>query len=220
MVRRLLSLAVVGALALTGCASSRTVRIQSSAAPSAAATDSAAASADEPLLPQDPMSGESETPMAADIVDEPPPAEEYVQLTSTKPSPLAPDDEATYLLDTSDRVRVFVTGQASLSRTYTVDRAGFISMPIIGWVKARGLTTDDLASTISTLLGADDAGDPEVIVEVASYRPIGAIGEAGNADSFAIEPGMTVEAAAAVAGGDSAGASPETFTNATSTVRR
>lgn len=211
MVPRIALAALMSALLISGCASKRAVHIESSMAPAPAAAEPASAAADDPLLPQDPMSAEPETPMAADIVDEPP-AEEYVQLTST---PLtveaAPDDEMTYLLDAGDRVRVFVYGQPNLTRTYPIDGAGFISMPLIGSVKARGLTTYDLGASITTLLGTDYVRDPEVAVEVVTYRPVFVIGEVRNAGQFAFQPGMTVETAVAVAGGYSPRANQRVF---------
>lgn len=196
MVLRALLLATVCSIALAGCASSssKSVHIQSSPAV-------AAAPAEDPLLPQDPMSAEPETPMAANIVSDPQ-AEDYVQLTSATGSvSMAADGQATYLLDSGDRIRVFVYGQPNLTRTYPVDGAGFIAMPLIGTVKAQGLTTYDLAASITDLLGRDYVRDPEVAVEVVTYRPFNIIGEVRNAGQFPFQPGMTVETAVAVAGG-------------------
>lgn len=200
MVSRIVVAALVGALVLSGCASKRAVRIESSMA-SAPAAEPAAVTADDPLLPQDPMSDEPTTPMSTDIVDEPQ-AEEYIQLSSAPAAVEAThDDGETYLLDAGDRVRVFVYGQPNLTRTYPIDGAGFISMPLIGSVKARGLTTYDLGSNITSLLGTDYVRDPQVAVEVVNYRPVFVIGEVRNAGQFGFQPGMTVETAVAVAGG-------------------
>jgi polysaccharide export outer membrane protein len=159
------------------------------------------------------MSSEAETPLAsADIVYEPEEADAYVQSAATSmPGAAATGDPTPYLLDTGDRVRVFVYGQPNLTRTYPVDGAGFIAMPLIGSVKARGLTTYDLGANIATLLGTDYVRDPQVAVEVVSYRPVFVIGEVRNAGQFAFQPGMTVETAVAVAGGYTARASQQTF---------
>ncbi|MFO1172551.1 MAG: polysaccharide biosynthesis/export family protein [Hyphomicrobiaceae bacterium] len=199
MVLRALLLASVCSIALAGCASSsKSVHIQSSPAIAAAPAEKPA---EDPLLPQDPMSAEPETPMAADIVSDPQ-AEDYVQLTSATGSvSMAANGQATYLLDSGDRIRVFVYGQPNLTRTYPVDGAGFIAMPLIGTVKAQGLTTYDLAASITELLGRDYVRNPEVAVEVVTYRPFNIIGEVRNAGQFAFQPGMTVETAVAVAGG-------------------
>ena len=58
------------------------------------------------------------------------------------------DTDGPYLLDTGDKLRIFVYGQPNLSRVYTVDHGGMITVPLIGGVKARGLTTFDLEHTI------------------------------------------------------------------------
>ena len=208
MVLRALIVAIAGAIALAGCASSRSVHIQSAAAPPPSLVAPAAAPAEDPLLPQDPMSSEPETPIGtADIVYEPEQAEQYAKLASTAPTP----DEMAYLLDSGDRVRVFVYGQPNLTRTYPVDGEGFISMPLIGSVKARALTTYDLGATIATMLGTDYVRDPQVAVEVVGYRPVFIIGEVRNAGQFAFQPGMTVETAVAVAGGYTPRADQQTF---------
>lgn len=211
MVVRPLLIVVGCCIVLSGCASSRTVHIQSS--PAVAAVPSGKPPADDPLLPQDPMSSEPETPMAANIVNEPE-AEQYIQLTSSTASVDAPmmNSSSAYLLDTGDRVRVFVYGQPNLTRTYPVDGAGFIAMPLIGTVKAQGLTTYDLAATVTQLLGRDYVRDPEVAIEVVTYRPFNIIGEVRNAGQFAFQPGMTVETAVAVAGGFTPRADQHGFT--------
>jgi polysaccharide biosynthesis/export protein len=51
-------------------------------------------------------------------------------------------------LDSGDRVRVIVFGQDNLSRVYSVDGSGSIALPLIGPIRARGLTTFQLAGDI------------------------------------------------------------------------
>ena len=48
-----------------------------------------------------------------------------------------------YRLDSGDRLRVGVFGQEDMSGEYTVDGSGFISMPLINQVQARGRTVTD-----------------------------------------------------------------------------
>src|SRR3990172_12714104 len=43
-----------------------------------------------------------------------------------------------YRLDSGDRVRVIVFGQDNLSRVYSVDSSGSVSLPFIGPIRARG----------------------------------------------------------------------------------
>ncbi|WP_051241395.1 polysaccharide biosynthesis/export family protein [Stappia stellulata] len=106
-----------------------------------------------------------------------------------------------YRLDSSDQLRVIVFGQADLNNTYTVDQAGYISMPLIGSVAARGLTLRDLEATITKRLKNGYLRDPDVSVEVAVYRPVFVMGEVTNAGQYPYVAGMTAQNAIATAGG-------------------
>ncbi|MHA1524952.1 MAG: polysaccharide biosynthesis/export family protein [Alphaproteobacteria bacterium] len=46
-----------------------------------------------------------------------------------------------YQLDSGDALRITVFGQRELTRIYPVDDGGNVSMPLIGTVRARGITT-------------------------------------------------------------------------------
>jgi polysaccharide biosynthesis/export protein len=106
-----------------------------------------------------------------------------------------------YRLDSGDRLRVTVFGQANLSRSYSVDGSGFISMPLIGGVKARGATTFELERRIASTLRRKYVKDPKVTVEVEANRPFFILGEVTNAGQFPYVAGMTVQTAVAIAGG-------------------
>ncbi len=111
------------------------------------------------------------------------------------------DSDGPYLLDTGDRLRVFVYGQPNLSRLYTVDHSGIITVPLIGAVRARGLTTAALESAIRSRLGTQFVRDPQVTVDVQQNRPFFILGEVRNAGQYPYVSGMTVETAVAIAGG-------------------
>jgi len=111
------------------------------------------------------------------------------------------DSDGPYLLDTGDRLRIFVYGQPNLSRVYTVDHGGAVSMPLIGRVAARGLSTYSLESRIKARLGSKFVKDPEVTVDVAQNRPFFILGEVKTAGQYPYVSGMTVRAAIATAGG-------------------
>ncbi|GHB36485.1 sugar ABC transporter substrate-binding protein [Pseudovibrio japonicus] len=109
-----------------------------------------------------------------------------------------------YTLAASDEVRIIVFGQANLSNTYKIDQGGILAFPLIGQINASGKTPKQLASLIRTRLKSDFVRDPDVSVEVATYRPIFVMGEVNNAGQYAYLPGMTVQNAIATAGGFSA----------------
>jgi polysaccharide export outer membrane protein len=106
-----------------------------------------------------------------------------------------------YQLDSGDRVRVIVFDQADLSNTYIVDKAGFISMPLVGNIPARGVTTAEIEQTVATKLKNGYLRDPDVSVEIDRYRPFFAMGEVNAAGQYPYVAGMTVQSGIAIAGG-------------------
>jgi polysaccharide export outer membrane protein len=106
-----------------------------------------------------------------------------------------------YYLDAGDQLRVTVYGQEDLSRVYPVSDSGSIAMPLVGSVVARGRTVGQLESSITSALAAGYLRDPDVSVEVQSYRPFFILGEVRNPGQYPYVSGMTVETAVAIAGG-------------------
>lgn len=121
------------------------------------------------------------------------------------------DTDGPYLLDTGDKLRIFVYGQPNLSRLYTVDHDGKIAVPLIGEVNARAKTTRELQSIIRSRLGAEFVKDPQVTVDVQQNRPFFILGEIRNAGQYPYVSGMTVETAIAIAGGYTERASERKF---------
>lgn len=111
------------------------------------------------------------------------------------------DSDGPYLLDTGDKLRIFVYGQPSLSRIYSVDHDGRISVPLIGYVTARGKTTANVEGAIRSRLGAQYVKDPHVTVDVQQNRPFFILGEVRQAGQYPYVNGMTVQSAVAIAGG-------------------
>ena len=106
-----------------------------------------------------------------------------------------------YLLDSGDRVRLIVFNQDDLNNEYTVDQSGYISVPLIGNVVARGKDTNALAHDISMRLESGFIKNPDVSVEISQYRPFFVMGEVTTAGQYAYVTGMTVQTAIAIAGG-------------------
>ncbi|MGF1649990.1 MAG: polysaccharide biosynthesis/export family protein [Hyphomicrobiaceae bacterium] len=135
----------------------------------------------------------------------------YGGISRTEPRLAGPqavaDDDGPYLLDSGDRLRVFVFGQPNLSRLYTVDHDGNIVVPLIGKVRARGRTVYGLADTIKTRLAAEFVRDPQVTVDINQNRPFFILGEVRAAGQYPYVSGMTVQTAVAIAGGFSERAS-------------
>lgn len=121
------------------------------------------------------------------------------------------DTDGPYLLDSGDRLRIFVYGQPNLSRVYIVDHGGWITVPLIGGVKARGLTTFDLERSLKAKLGAQYVRDPHVTVDMHQNRPFFILGEVRTAGQYPYVSGMTVKTAVAIAGGFSERANERKF---------
>jgi polysaccharide export outer membrane protein len=122
-----------------------------------------------------------------------------------------PDPHGPYLLDTGDRLRVFIYGQPNLSRLYTVDQMGSISVPLIGSVRARHRTTVELERAIAARLARDFVRDPQVTVDVVQNRPFFILGEVRLPGQYPYVSAMTVETAVAIAGGYTERASERRF---------
>lgn len=108
---------------------------------------------------------------------------------------------APYRLDSGDRIRITVYDQASLTNLYTIDQAGHVSLPLIGSVGARGRTTQELAGSIAAALRKGFLRDPDVSVEVDTYRPFFIMGEVRAPGQYTFVTGLTVQTAIAIAGG-------------------
>lgn len=130
---------------------------------------------------------------------------------------LANAQKVPYFLDSGDKVRVDVFGQENLSRIYSVDGGGYISIPLIGTVRARGTTTYGLAGRIAGALRANYLKDPKVTVEVSTYRPFFILGEVKSPGRYSYVNGMTVRTAVAIAGGYTPRAS-ERYVNITRSI--
>jgi polysaccharide export outer membrane protein len=109
--------------------------------------------------------------------------------------------EPAYTLDSGDKLRVVVFGQDGLSNAYAVDAAGFITMPLIGAVAARGRTTTGLSAAIAEKLRNGYVREPHVAVEIDAYRPFFILGEVTAPGQYPYVANMTAETAVAIAGG-------------------
>ncbi|MHA1189329.1 MAG: polysaccharide biosynthesis/export family protein [Alphaproteobacteria bacterium] len=119
--------------------------------------------------------------------------------------------EQPYVLDAGDQLRVVIYEQPELTNIYRVEQAGHISMPLIGDIPARGLTTPEIEVAIASRLRATYLRNPDVAVEIAVRRPFFILGEVNNAGQYPHVPGVTVRSAVAVAGGFSPRANERVF---------
>ncbi len=117
------------------------------------------------------------------------------------PETVAQLPESPYRLGPGDRIRVVVFRHEDLSGEFQLDGAGSFSMPLINTVTANGLTAPELEQEIEKRLGDGYLVNPEVSVEVLTYRPFYILGEVNRPGQYEYESGMTVLNAVALAGG-------------------
>ena len=127
-------------------------------------------------------------------------------LTACQPGHGLPDLPAAltgrYVLGPGDMVRLITYGEDQLTGEFRVSDNGTVALPLIGSVKAAGLTPDALGASVGqALLRANLLRSPSVSAEVVAYRPIFVLGEVSKPGQYPYQPGMTVVTAAAVAGG-------------------
>jgi polysaccharide biosynthesis/export protein len=116
--------------------------------------------------------------------------------------PPVPAGSGEYRLGAGDAVRLITFGEDGLTGEFHVSDAGTIAVPLLGTVRAAGLTPAELeASVAGKLKDAKLLRDPSVAAEVTAYRPIFVLGEVNKPGQYPYQPGMTVVTAAAVAGG-------------------
>ena len=113
----------------------------------------------------------------------------------------AGDEQGTYKLDSGDKLRVIVFGQDDLGGEYDVDGSGYVRLPLIGQIKAAGLTVFDFEAEVAQKLDAGYLKDAKVSAEVINYRPFYIIGEVNKPGEYPYVSGMSVLNAVALAGG-------------------
>lgn len=116
------------------------------------------------------------------------------------PQTSAADDEH-YTLGSGDKIKITVYGEDDLGGEFTVDGSGHVQLPLIGQVKAAGLTLHQFAASVTTALQNGYLKEPKVNAQVLNYRPFYIIGEVNKPGEYPYENGLTVLRAVALAGG-------------------
>jgi polysaccharide export outer membrane protein len=111
----------------------------------------------------------------------------------------APD----YQVGPRDVLDIVVFGQADLSARFTVGADGAFTFPLIGDVKAVGLTAREIESAIRARLAEGFLREPQVSVRVAEYQSqrVFVVGEVGLPGAVPLTGALTLVEALAKAGG-------------------
>jgi polysaccharide export outer membrane protein len=116
--------------------------------------------------------------------------------------PLPPPPGGPYRLGAGDGLTLRIYDQPQLSGLFLIDDSGMIDVPLLGLVRAAGLTTGALQSAIADGLAAQHLIlHPSVAVEVSTYRPFYILGEVSTPGQYPFRPDMTVLTSISIAGG-------------------
>jgi protein involved in polysaccharide export with SLBB domain len=113
----------------------------------------------------------------------------------------APAQSADYLLGPADKVRLTVYGEPSLSGEFFISGSGIASLPLIGEIKAGGMTLGQFQTAVQKALSDGYLKDPRVSAEVLTFRPFYILGEVDKPGTYPYTAGLTVLNAVATAGG-------------------
>ena len=122
-------------------------------------------------------------------------------LAATGAPPPAYGGAYDYRLGIGDKIRVIVYGETDLGGDFQIDATGAVRMPMIGQVRAGGMTAHDLENNIRAALAAGYLNDPRVAVEITTYRPFYIVGEVLKPGEYPYANGLTASSAVALAGG-------------------
>jgi protein involved in polysaccharide export with SLBB domain len=116
---------------------------------------------------------------------------------------LGPQDKLRIKIGEWRASRAEVYDWKALSGEFVVGPSGDVLLPLLGEIRAEGVTTAELANSISDRLQAKVglADHPTASVEVAEFRPFYILGNVETPGEYAFRPGLTVLQAISVAGG-------------------
>jgi polysaccharide export outer membrane protein len=110
-------------------------------------------------------------------------------------------EESDYVLNPQDLIEIDVYGEPDLHTSYRITQEGMISFPLIGNIKAAGLTVSELERLITELLAQDYLVNPQVKVFVREYAKIFISGLVRMPGQYELKRPLTLLSAISLAGG-------------------
>jgi polysaccharide export outer membrane protein len=117
------------------------------------------------------------------------------------PLPQTASADTAYRLGPGDKLRITVFGAEDLSGDFSVNDSGTVDAPLVGAVKAAGLTTEEFGRALERRLADGYMKNPKVAVQAQTYRPVYIFGEVTRPGEYPYSAGMTVLNAVALGGG-------------------
>lgn len=121
------------------------------------------------------------------------------------------EQKVDYIIGPQDVLFITVFNQANLGGKYAVELDGTFTFPLIGQVKAGGLTLRSVQADITAKLTDGFFNNPQVTVAIEQYRSqrIFIVGEVKNAGTYALAGEMTLIEALSKAGSTTSAAGDE-----------
>jgi protein involved in polysaccharide export with SLBB domain len=116
------------------------------------------------------------------------------------PAPAQAVEVPEYRLGPADQLRITVFNEPDLTGLFVVGAQGSIAYPLVGDVRAAGLTVNEFTTELQRRL-SEFVRQPSVSVEVANYRPFFILGEVQRPGTYPYAANLTVMNAVATAGG-------------------
>lgn len=117
--------------------------------------------------------------------------------TASNPS----NPKESYQLGAGDKIRLSVFGETDLGGEFEIDGSGDVRLPLIGQVKAAGMSVHQFEDKIVSMYEDGYLKDPRISVEVINYRPFYIIGEVNKPGQYPYVSDMNALNAVALAGG-------------------
>jgi len=106
-----------------------------------------------------------------------------------------------YTLSTGDKLHIAVFGEDNLTGDYTIAPDGNIAFPLVGNIRAAGLTVPQLQQSVTNTLANRYVQNPRVTVDASNLRPFYILGEVNKPGQYSYVPDLTLLAAVATAQG-------------------
>ena len=113
------------------------------------------------------------------------------------------DADKSYRIGVGDQLDITVYQQPDLTKKVTVGADGSVDYPLLGSLKAAGKSVRALQEELAIALGKDYIVNPQVSVEVSSYKSqfVFVTGQVRNPGKYPLEGGTTLKDAISLAGG-------------------
>lgn len=115
--------------------------------------------------------------------------------------PITGAEALSYRLGPGDKLRVTTFNEPTLSGEFFVGSNGIVSLPLVEDLTASNLTVQQFRDLFVSGLRNGYLTDPQVSIEVLTYRPFYMLGEVNHPGEYAYTNGLTVINAVATAQG-------------------